>query len=369
MKKKRGTIYKHGNIYWITYTWQGHQYFESSHSTEIEDAQALLDKREQERNHGCAPKKQSEIFTVDELLDQYILQIDHPATQKRYRLSQKALSPHCGTCRINQVDAFMFDRFKEFRLSQGVSRAGVNRDLALPRAAFNFAVQRRLLLYSPLDGVKLFNEAKYRKPPRSISFAEEQKIQMCCDFRLSTIFTTLLYSGTRVGIEALRLKWADVDFAESTITVSQSKTAAGLRVLPMSCFLKSELQKWHAATNGVSEYVFFNPQHPETHIRSVKTAWHHALKVAGIPRFPIYSCRSSFSTRLAAAGVSDTIIDQLLGHSRRDVLRFYTARVPEYLRDAIALLDKLRTQKTEIPTVSTIEDSEELSTKHPALIN
>ena len=165
---------------------------------------------------------------------------------------------------------------------------------------------------------------------------------MCCDVRLGTIVNTLLDTGMRIGIEALRLKWADIDFEESTITVVQSKTAAGLRVLPMTTFVKSELQKWRTMTNGVSEYVFFNPQQPSTHIRCVKTAWHHALKLAGIPRFPIYQCRATFATRLAAAGVSDTIIDQLLGHSRRDVLRFYTARVPEYLRDAVNLLEKMR---------------------------
>jgi integrase len=242
---------------------------------------------------------------------------------------------------IDKVDVLTFDRFKQFRIKQGVSPAGVNRDLALPRAAFNFAVKRRILLHSPLDGVKLFNEGKHRKPPRTISFAEERKIQMCCDVRLGTIVDTLLDTGMRIGIEALRLKWADVDFEESTITVVQSKTAAGLRVLPMTTFVKYELQKWRTITNGISEYVFFNPQQPSTHIRCVKTAWHHALKLAGIPRFPIYQCRASFATRLAAAGVSDTIIDQLLGHSRRDVLRFYTARVPEYLRDAISPINSV----------------------------
>ena len=36
----------------------------------------------------------------------------------------------------------------------------------------------------------------------------------------------------------------------------------------------------------ISEYVFFNPQRPSKHIQSVKTAWRHALKLAGIPRFP-----------------------------------------------------------------------------------
>ena len=173
--------------------------------------------------------RRSETPTVDELLDSYIAQIEHPATQKRYRLSQKALSPTCGKCRITEVDAFTFDRFKQTRIKQGVSPAGVNRDLALPRAAFNFAVERRMLAHSPLDGVKLFKE--HRKPPRTISFAEEQKILLCCDVRLRTIVITLLDTGMRVGIEALRLKWSDIDFEESRITVAQSKTAACLHVL------------------------------------------------------------------------------------------------------------------------------------------
>jgi len=76
-----------------------------------------------------------------------------------------------------------------------------------------------------------------------------------------------------------------------------------------------------------------------------------------------------FAIRLAAAGVPDTIIDQLLGHSRRDVLRYYTARVSEYLRDAINLLDKLRTAKTEPSGGSNIEVIEERPEKGPTLIN
>jgi integrase len=226
-----------------------------------------------------------------------------------------------------------------------------------------------MLLHSPLDGVKLFNEAKHRQPPRTISFPEERRILMCCDARLHAIVITLLDTGMRVGIEGLRLKWSDIDFEESTITVAQSKTAAGLRVLPMTAFVRSELQKWRAVTSGISEYVFFNPRRPSTHIRSVKTAWHNALRLAGLPRFPIYQCRHTFATRLAAAGVSDTIIDQLLRHSRRDVLRYYRARVSEYLRDAIHLLDKLRTAKTELSRGSKIDVIEDRPKQGPTLIN
>ena len=90
----------------------------------------------------------------------------------------------------------------------------------------NFAVERRMLAHSPLDGVKLFNESRHRKPPRILSFGEEQKLLMCCDLRLRMVVTMLLDTGMRVGIAALRLKGSDVDFAESIITIIQSKTAA-----------------------------------------------------------------------------------------------------------------------------------------------
>jgi integrase len=367
--RRRPGIYKRGDIYWITYTWQGRQYFESSHSSDMHDAEALLLRRRLELDAGRTPVRASQTMTVDKLLDSYIAQVEHPATRKRYRLSQRALSPLCGTCRITDIDAFTFDRFKELRIKQGVSPAGVNRDLALPRAAFNFAVDRRLLAHSPFDGVKLFNETKQRPTPKAVSFEEENRILDCCDLRLRTILITLLETGMRVGIEALRLKWSDVDFAESTITVVQSKTTAGRRTLPMTSLVRSELSKWLAATNGISEYVFFNPQRPSTNIRSVKTAWHNALKLAGLPRFPIYQCRHSYATRLAAAGVSDTIIDQLLGHSRRDVLRFYTVRVPEYLRDAIVRLDRLRSAKTNLPGVSRISALGRPAGKGSSLVN
>jgi integrase len=192
---------------------------------------------------GRVAVRPSETLTVNELLDSYIAQIENLATQKRYKLSQRLLIPICGMCRITDVDAFTFDRFKDFRIKEGVSPAGVNRDIAVYRAAFNFAVERRLLTHSPLDGVKLFDEEKNRKAPRVLSFAEEQRILMCCDVRLRLIVTVLLYTGMRVGIEALRIKWTDVDFEEAVITVAQSKTAAGLRALPMTGFVASELQK------------------------------------------------------------------------------------------------------------------------------
>ena len=246
--KSHSGIYKRGNIYWITYMREGRQHFESVRSSRMRDAKKQLKERKQQIKRDAEIKKQlrrdaekqlgneqrnlvstppSTAWTVDQLLNSYIAQIENPATRKRYQLSRAVLSPHCGDRLITDINAFAFDRFKEARIEDGVSPAGVNRDLAVYRAAFNFAVERKLLQHSPLTGVRLFQENKYRKPPRALSFAEEQKLLLCCDLRLRTNVITLLDTGMRSGIETLRLKWADVDFEASEITVVQSKNCGG----------------------------------------------------------------------------------------------------------------------------------------------
>jgi hypothetical protein len=56
-------------------------------------------------------------------------------------------------------------------------------------------------------------------------------------------------------------------------------------------------------------------------------------------------------------------------HSRRDVLRFYAARVLEYLQDAIMRLDQLRTTKTAPPVAARISALDEPPKKGPIVVN
>ena len=324
---------------------RGRQIFESSRSHDMRVAVALQRRRKAEIAEGRVVISHAEVPPFSQALQTYIAQIENPNTRKRYQLAADVLLQHMGDRPIDELTPFMFDKFKEVRIAAGVTPAGVNRELALARAVLNSAVERRLIPFSPFNGVKLFNEARCRNLPRTLSWQDEAQIMGCCDLRLRTLIILLLETAMRVGIEALRLRWSEVDFEEGTITVVQSKTVAGRRVIPMSAFCRETLLEWRAKTAGISEYVFFSPQNPTTHIRSVKTAWRNALKSAGIQSLPLYNCRHSAATRLAAAGVQDSTIDQLLGHARRDVLSFYIGRVPEHLRDAISKLEDLRRSK------------------------
>jgi integrase len=132
----------------------------------------------------------------------------------------------------------------------------------------------------------------------------------------------------------------------------------------MTTRVKSYLRKWRDATRPISEscqikYVFFNPQKPETHIKSVKTAWHNALKAAGVRACPIYWCRHTWATRLAESGVVDMVVDQLLGHAQKGVLSRYQVRVLEYFREAIRSLEKFRDAKTVTPRIVDLNETAE----------
>ena len=56
------------------------------------------------------------------------------------------------------------------------------------------------------------------------------------------------------------------------------------------------------------------------------------------------------SFRRSAAGVPDTFVAQMLGHSTTSILPSYAKAIDEYRRDAIRKLDELR--KTEVATTS-----------------
>jgi len=164
MKKQPG-IYKRGRIWWITYMLGGKQCFESSHSTHLRDAEKLLIQRKTDIGRGRIVIAPSKAPHFSELLDSYISQIENAGTRKRYVLARGVLIQKLGDPVITNLSPYMFDRFKSQRLEDGVTPAGVNRELALARASLNSAVERRLVPFSPFSGVTLFNEAKNRRPP------------------------------------------------------------------------------------------------------------------------------------------------------------------------------------------------------------
>jgi integrase len=205
------------------------------------------------------------------------------------------------------------------------------------------AVRQRLIAYSPFDEVEFLEERKQRRQPHILTFEEQHRLLAASPSHLKMLIVLITETGLRVGKEALPLKWEDVDFLHDVIHVRQSKTAAGIRAVPLSDFCKSELLEWRGiAGPGFSDYVFPNYDELNTHLGSVKTAWRTSLKAAGIPYFPIYNLRATFASRLSASGTPDLFVAQMMGHSGTSILHAYAKAIDESRREAIKKFEAYR---------------------------
>ncbi len=111
--------------------------------------------------------------------------------------------------------------------------------------------------------------------------------------------------------------------------------------MPLSNRCKAELLRWRELLGPeFSEYVFANPQKPETHLRDVRRTWATALKDAGLEFFWVYDLRHSFASRLTQAGVSPIFVAQMLGHSSTSIINVYAKAIDEYRRSAIHKLEE-----------------------------
>src|SRR4029453_12187361 len=111
MKKRRGN-YTRGGIYWVTYMLRGDRCFESSHSRDLRDAEALLSKRRSEIASGGIVVNSSKVPRRADLLGSYIAQIEGPSTRLRYLGSKKVLDEYFGDVRTTDLNAFAIDGFR-----------------------------------------------------------------------------------------------------------------------------------------------------------------------------------------------------------------------------------------------------------------
>ena len=192
-----------------------------------------------------------------------------------------------------------------------------------------------------LEGPDLFmNERKERLQAKPFTVEEEQRLLAVAKGYLRPLILLLVDTGLRVGKEALPIQWTDLDLENGVVCVRQSKTKAGIRYLPMTTRLREELVRWTRLVGKHSDFVFAYPLDQSKHLLQVPKTWARALREAKVEPRRIYDLRSTFATRLNAAGVPQVFIDQLMGHSG-GLAQIYSKASDEYRRAAIEKLEEL----------------------------
>lgn len=134
----------------------------------------------------------------------------------------------------------------------------------------------------------------------------------------------LIYTGMRVG-EYLALTPADIKLRQRYIDIRKSKTAAGIRKIPIH----------HKILGYLTERKASGQICPCRTYDSFRRLWDRAMQDVGMHHTP-HEARHTLATLLDRAEVNETTVRMILGHSRPGVTKgVYTHKSLTDLRKAI----------------------------------
>lgn len=144
----------------------------------------------------------------------------------------------------------------------------------------------------------------------------------------------LLYTGMRVG-EMLHLQKSDVNLRQRYIRITKSKTAAGIRTIPIHHRIYPLIE---ARMNTSGPWLISQNDHMCSY-SNYCILWRNVIHLIHADGHTTHDCRHTVATLLDNAGANETAKRRILGHAGGDVTeRVYTHKGLRQLRKCIELL-------------------------------
>lgn len=219
--------------------------------------------------------------------------------------------------------------------SRGLAPATVRRYFAPLRAMLATAYEDGLLTRNPASGLRVVVPGGERaRQPKRLSPEQTRDLLAEVPAEHADLVYLMAATGLRIG-EALALTWRDLGHDEAgrpTLTVRKSKTAAGVRTVPLSVETARRLLQ----RRNVVEYsghdapmfasAFGTPLDPHNFWRRI---FKPAAERAGVPWATPHGLRHGMASLMAEQGLSPAQIAAHLGHADGGVLALRT-----YIRTA-----------------------------------
>lgn len=146
--------------------------------------------------------------------------------------------------------------------------------------------------------------------------------------RYDDIPLILLYTGLRIS-ELLELRTENVDLKNKSINIVKSKTAAGIRVLPIHEKIYPLIEKRY---NKNSSHLIIHDGAPMGYSQYLSSYWI-------VKNHKIHDTRHTFITHLSKHSADTIAIKKIVGHATKDITEHYTHRTLEELRAEINKLE------------------------------
>ncbi len=299
-------------------------------ATTLDGAQKELEKKRTENRAGKLQlpgnRPQFKDF-ADEYLSSPIHAQKKQSTQASERVILEYWKSHIGGVRIDRITEVMVKSYREKRLAQGVTARTVNKESVAFYQVLKLANDRGLI--SSLPRVR---QLKQKAPPKRPLLAPEdvERLLRHCELDvtknadlLKFYLRFLILTGAREK-EALRIRWADVDFDKRFVTVGADADTknARHRTVNFTPELQSLLQDLSAARPPDSSFLFPSPQRGPKDIpaQSLRESFKLVRSKAGMPRVGFHDFRHFFASQCVMAGVDFMTVAHWLGHSDGGIL-------------------------------------------------
>jgi len=186
-----------------------------------------------------------------------------------------------------------------------------NKALAIAKAALDLAMERGAIHENPIRAAKI----KGRTPrlrevtlPSSQQFTELVRTVRTSGSGFAADCGDFIELGAYTGLrksELGALRWSDVDVDRGRLTVRESKTEAGQRVVPLI----------PDAITLLREIGQGDPDEPVLGVRECQKALDRACGIVGCPRLTHHDLRRLFTTKAIEAGVDIPTVARWLGHA------------------------------------------------------
>jgi integrase len=313
------------------------------------------------------------------------------SSQQKERQLLVKLKEHFQGKRLRTIEAEDILAYRQWRAEQGVGASIVNMEVGVVRRM----LKRAKRWHQIADDVR---PLKVKSAiGRALTVDEKMRLLRVAEakpeWQTARLAMTLALCTTMRGVEIRNLHWRDVDLLRRSFTIRRSKTAAGLRSIPMNddaYEAVAELWKRASALRAPlpDHFIFPACEHgqidPERFQRSWRTAWRRMTRVVFCPECremqdPAETCRGCKAdmkdvksplsglrfhdlrhhaiTELAESQTSDSTIMALAGHVSRKMLEHYSHVRQDAKRDAVNLLSAKRPEKPTIKGYDTNDDT------------
>lgn len=343
------SLFKRGKVWWYEFWFAGRRIQESTKATSKSVAKLAEQKRRRELEEGfnsVEDVRHLQIQTLGQVANDYLTSyaLRHKSTTfAKYAVGHVVRI--LGERMVVDLDERSVTEYQDARLREKAAPKSVNEEVGF---LLRLLGDRGTLIRNRLKKDKTLKLKVPKSKAKAYSIEEKQKlIEAARNTRSPHIHLSIVIAqgtGMRAG-EIRHLRWGDLNFEKSYLTVGRSKTDAGEgRTIPLNPDLQNafvEHREWFEARFGIADpnwYIFptgrSNKLDPTRPVTTLKTAWSNVRKRAGVTG-RLHDTRHTFITELAESGAGDQTIMDLAGHVSPQMVKHYSHIRMQTKRDAM----------------------------------